>query len=125
MLTNNPLIRDYNLSCDVEYMEGPLLDVLLEAKRYIVDEKRTIHTHPLSSSIKPNETVYKTIILSSKNHPYIDLESLELIENAIDVHGKFQANFQTPNWSERILNDFALIDFDLIMSTLPRMTYAD
>lgn len=109
----------------MKYIEGSLLDVLEEVKRIIIEEKEVIHTHPLSSSLKPNETVYKTVVLSTKPQAYIDLDSLDLIEQAISVHEKFQQNFQTPQWPQRILEDFALIDYDLIMSTLPRLLYAN
>lgn len=124
IITNNPLIKKSNQKCPVEYLEADLLAVLKEAKNKIINDKEVMHTHPLSSSLKPNETVYKTIILSTNPNPCIDLDSLELIEQAIETHEKFQQNFSTPNWPKKVLDDFALIDYDLIMSTMPRLLYA-
>ena len=80
-----------------------------------------ILTHPLSGSIKPNETFYKSIIITTTTLDQIDIESLDLIDNAIEVYNKFIKDSKTPNWTERILDDFATIDLDLMENTLQRI----
>ena len=71
-------------------------------------------THPLMSSVKPNETPYRTICLSKDAMNQVDLQSLEIIEASIATTQKFLRDFNTPNWSKKILLDFQLIDSDLI-----------
>ena len=73
-------------------------------------------THPLSGSIKPNETPYKSIAV--KKEKDLDLLSLELISNAIEVYNKLQKDLKTPLWTKSILEDFMVIDLDLIKNAL-------
>ena len=44
--------------------------------------------------------------------------SLELIDNAVSVYEKLQHDLKTPMWIERILDDFRVIDLDLIKNAL-------
>lgn len=81
-------------------------------------------THPLSGSIKPNETFYKSIIITTTKQSQIDLESLEIIEQAITVYEKFIKDRATPNWLDSVLEDFATIDLDLMESTLQRIRFS-
>jgi hypothetical protein len=48
----------------------------------------------------------------------IDLESLEIIEESINTTEKFLHDFGIPKWSEKIMEDFKLIDYDLILNVL-------
>ena len=43
-----------------------------------------------------------------------------MIERAALVHEKFQKNQHTPEWPQSILDDFALIDLDLMQQALIR-----
>ena len=123
IVTNNKLVvRNYS-AYPILFVEGGIYNVLEKVKKAIVDQKKTLFTHPLSSSLKPNETVYKTIILSSTSGQYVDLGSLELIENAINVCDKFKKNSSTPVWPGKILDDFALIDYDLVNNIIPKIQY--
>ncbi|REC33543.1 hypothetical protein CF160_05345 [Enterococcus pseudoavium] len=105
----------------IDYIEGSYDQVLDKVKTLIIKEKLSLVTHPLSGSIKPNETYYKTIFISETTSQYIDIESLEYIESAIAVYEKFIKNKQRPNWSLAVLNDFAFVDFSIAQSTLDRM----
>ena len=44
--------------------------------------------------------------------------SLELIENAIEVYDRLQKDLKTPYWTDQILDDFMVIDLDLIKHAL-------
>ncbi len=57
----------------------------LDVLKYVRDrihEGHKLLTHPLSGSVKPNETVYKTIMISDKQE-VLDFDSLKLIEESI------------------------------------------
>lgn len=115
LITNNPLARD-ELQADHElvYVDGSFRDVL-----YAVRDKchvgHILLSHPLSGSVKPNETLYKTVMLSKKAGK-TDLESVMLIEKAIETAEKFAAVRR--NWREREKNDFQLVDLTLIQSAI-------
>ena len=122
IITNNPMVKE-KLG-EVSYVEGSYGDVLDEVKRQIIEKHVCLLSHPLSGSIKPNETYYKTIFAAETTSQYIDIESLEYIESAIAVYEKFIKNKQRPNWSLVVLKDFAFVDFYIAQSTLDRMGVA-
>lgn len=120
IITNNPMAREklegeYNL----QYIEGNTIEVFKKVRDYIHMNHRLL-THPLVSSIKPNEIPYRTVIISKNRDNNIDMESLSLIENSLNTTEKFFKDFGIPNWSEKILQDLQLIDFDIIHSAIKR-----
>lgn len=122
IVTNNPLVTEkFAEECPLDFVDGSYGDVLIEVNRQIIEEKVQLLSHPLSGSIKPNETYYKTIFISETNSQVIDLESLEYSESAMTVYEKFIQNKQRPNRSLAVLRDFALVDFYIAQSTLDRM----
>ncbi len=76
-------------------------------------------SHPLYSSVKPNETIYRTVIL--RKNDTLDINSLNLIEEAISTASKFKNNKNTPKWTQQILDDFQVIDLDIIKNTINRI----
>ena len=70
-------------------------------------------THPLSGSVKPNETPYKSILIAEERGD-VDLGSVALIENAIQACGKFE--FKSDRYKPEVYEDFQLIDCTLIES---------
>ena len=116
VITNNPKVKktleERNL-CAVEYLDVSLQELLIAVRNRIHLGCKLL-THPLSGSIKPNETCCKSIGLSEKNEKSVDYRSLELIEQAIYVCQKFPARF--PVLTERLREDFQLVDLTLILS---------
>lgn len=119
IITNNPMSRlTFKDKYVVEYVEeGAQLDVLKKARDYVHNGYRLL-THPLMGSVKPNETPYRTVCISKKPEKTVDLNSLEIIEQAIATTEKFLKDFNTPKWSEKILVDFQVIDLDLIVHAI-------
>ncbi|MEG1254188.1 GrdX family protein [Clostridium sp.] len=114
IVTNNPMSREkFMEKYQVEFIKGPQLDILKRVRDYIHKGNRLL-THPLMGSVKPNETPYRTVCVSLETMDKVDFQSLEIIENSIATTEKFLNDFNTPNWSEKILADFQLIDSDLI-----------
>ena len=93
------------------------MDVFVTSRDYI-HMGYALLTHPLSGSIKPNETPYKTIAISREKLNELDFNSLTLIENSIETAAKLLVNKQKKQWAESVLDDFKLIDFDLIRNAL-------
>ena len=114
IITNNPLVKEKYFDKDVEYYDVRYEDILQIVKNKIA-EGHKILTHPLSGSVKPKETPYKSIMITKKKNT-LDLESLSIIEDAIETTNKFVA--RPDKWTEKILDDFRLVDFTLIDSAM-------
>lgn len=116
IITNNQKVFDtYKDTWKIEYHEDYSLLKILECCRDQIHLGKKLLTHPLTGSVKPNETPFKSVMLSSDHGP-LDMESLSIIENAIEVTKKFLNNHEVKNWPQKILDDFRLIDFGLITS---------
>lgn len=116
IMTNNPLVRDrYRGQYSVEYQDGIYMDLLVRV-RDKVHAGHKLLTHPLSGSVKPNETPYKSVMISQKRGT-MDLESLSIIEEAIVTCRKFPVKYD--GLPQRVLEDFQLVDLTLIDSAIP------
>ena len=93
-------------------IDGGVADVFV-AVRDAVHLGARLVSHPLSGSLKPNETPYKSVALSTTQGQF-DEKSLHLIENAITTLAKFPKKNRV--YSERILQDYRVIDLDLMSS---------
>ncbi|MPN64641.1 hypothetical protein SDC9_212417 [bioreactor metagenome] len=71
--------------------------------------------HPLSGSVKPNESPYKSLILSTAPNA-LHMDSLTLIEGALQV--LYKLGIKHRDYPERALEDFRMIDLDLIGSAI-------
>ncbi len=117
IVTNNKLV-DSEFE-NVEYLEGcKYLEVLIYCRDKIHKGHKLL-THPLSGSVKPNETPYKSVVLSDEIGT-LDFESLDIIESAIATTKKFLNNSEVRNWPERILYDFQIIDLGLVKGALSK-----
>ncbi|KXB69804.1 MAG: GrdX family protein [Peptostreptococcus sp.] len=109
-LNSNKLNLEYQ---DITYIE------ILEKARDLIHKGYKLLTHPLYGSVKPNETLYRSVVLEEAEE--FDIQSLLLIEEAIVTAEKFKKNKMTPNWTESVKGDFRVIDFDLIKKTIDRI----
>lgn len=121
VITNNELVsEEYSDVYKVDYYpENDFLNVLTKTRDYI-HKGHELLTHPLTGSIKPNETPFKSIAVSLEPGT-LNLESVDIIEKAITVTQKFLNDARVRNWNEKVLNDFRLIDFNLIKSGIESM----
>lgn len=116
ILTNNPLVKErLGGQYSVEYAEGVYMDVLVRVRDKVHAGHRLL-THPLSGSVKPNETPYKSVMIEKKRGT-MDMESLSIIEEAIVACRKFPVKYE--GLPQRVLDDFKLVDLTLIESALP------
>lgn len=123
IITNNSLCRDkYQELLPVEYLEGKgYMDVLLTVRDYIQKGWR-LETHPMTGSLKPNQTPYKSIMVSDLPLDQEEFYSQEMtIENSILSCQKFLEIKQTPDWSEEIRKDFMIVDLSLIEGAIQKV----
>ena len=118
IITNNASVYEtYHETIKIEYLEtAKFLDVLTNC-RDRVHKGAKLLTHPLTGSVKPNETPFKSIMMTEEVGA-LDVDSLTMIESSIEVTNKFLNNSEIKEWPERILDDFRLIDFRLIRSAI-------
>lgn len=118
LITNNYNVYErYRDSMDITYDENFSYLEILEYTRDKVHQGHELLTHPLSGSIKPNETPYKSILIS-KRIDKLDFSSLNIIEESIKTTEKFLNNKITPDWTEKVLEDFRVIDLSLIENVI-------
>lgn len=119
LITNNPKFIEENLKdIEIEYLDMSYIDILRKIRDY-VHENWEIVTHPLYGSVKPNETIYRTIVIKEKNS--LDITSVNLISDAILTFKKFRNNREVPQWTDRVKDDFSVIDHDLIINAINRI----
>ncbi len=118
LITNNlKVAEDFSKGNEMVYLEkASYLDVLNQA-RDLIHKNHELLTHPLTGSVKPNETPFKSLAVSEKATSF-NMQSLEIIENAIETTEKLLNDCKVREWPERILDDFRLIDYNLIRSGL-------
>lgn len=118
IITNNSKVYEkYKDDYKIYYKECSFREILLYI-RDRVHEGYTLLTHPLSSSIKPNETPYKSVLISDYKKS-LDYKSLMIIENAILTYDKFKKDKDyTIKLTDRIIDDFKIVDLSIIENAI-------
>ncbi len=121
LVTNNEYVYEkYKDTQEVVFLEGQKYLDVLEYVRLKLHAGHKLLSHPLSGSIKPNETPYKSIIISKEKYE-LDIQGTLILEEAIGTAIKFQEIKATPNWKESILDDFRVIDLSLMENVIDRL----
>lgn len=111
VVTNNPLVTEcLPPAYAVEYQAVSHRELLVRVRDLVYSGHR-LYTHPLSGSVKPNETPYKSVLVSKKPLG-MEAEEAMIISDSIAVFDKFPPiRRELP---ERVLRDFRLIDYTLL-----------
>ena len=113
LITNNPLVEvQYKDKMKVEYIDTDLSGIL-EKVRDLIHKGHRLLTHPLMGSVKPNESPYKTVLISNDSMT-TDLQSVTIIEECIIASNKFIPKVIP----EQYLNDLQTVDLSLIRTAL-------
>lgn len=114
IFTNNPLVAEKYAKVTTK-ISGSVYDIFILGRDHIHQGARLIN-HPLCGSVKPNESPYKTLLLSKTEGKELDMFSLQLIEGAFQVLKKLPVK-HIP-YTERMLEDYQVIDLDLVDSAI-------
>lgn len=114
IVTNNDKVyKKFKDDYSIYYKECSFREILFYIRDRI-HEGHLLLTHPLSSSIKPNETPYKSVLISD-DIKELDYKSLMIIENAIMTYDKFKKDKDfTVELTDRIIDDFKMVDLSII-----------
>ncbi len=114
IITNNPLvIAKYEQACQI--IKGDTNDIFLEARKLVHLGAKLIN-YPLSGSIKPNQSPYKSLIVAEAKGIGLDYKSLQSLEAALETVAKLPKTNMAI--SGAIAEDFQVIDLDLLQSAL-------
>lgn len=116
ILTNNPLVvkclgNEYKIRFE---QDATYRGILVEA-RDMVYAGHALYTHPLSGSVKPNETPYKSIVLSDVPKKF-DTDMAAIMGESVQAFDKFTPRNRV--LTEKLLKDFQLIDYTLLCGAL-------
>lgn len=117
-MTNNPMLTKKEFP-ELEYYQTDILGLFQLIETEIQSGNRLL-SHPLTGSIRPDITPYKTVLLSSKKEE-IDVFSLRLIREAIRYTKDLYKLRKTPLyqcWGKEAQKDFQMIDLSLIRQGL-------
>jgi len=98
----------------IDFQNENYMHVLKSTRDYI-HRGHTLLTHPLAGSVKPNETPYKSIMITTEKKR-LNLESVKIIEESIYTCEKFVTT--TKNGHLKRLTDFQYIDCSLIENAI-------
>lgn len=123
LVTNNGLcFEKYQNRVKVDYLEdGSYLDVLVKVRDYVQKGYR-IETHPMAGSIKPNQTPFRTVLVSDEKMDGNEMIENELmIEDAVLMTRKFLSDHPVRDWEKSIVRDFGQVDLELISGAIDRI----
>ncbi len=103
---------------DVIFLEG-YREVLIKSRDLIYAGHKLL-THPQASSLKPNQTPYRSVLLYGEKAS-LDEESVMLIEKAIENFDKWQDIRKTPEYNPKIADDYKTIDLSVIENIIPKL----
>ena len=114
IVSNNPQVAaKYPQHTGV--IKGGVADVY-NAARNQIHQGAVLINHPLAGSIKPNQSPYRSLVVSTDSNGVVDFDSLSLIENALITLRKLPVlNYIH---SEDVLADFQVIDLDLLEAAI-------
>ena len=114
IITNNDRVYEkYKKEMQVILLDS-YEDVLIKT-RDMVYNRHILLTHPQASSLKPNQTPYRSVVVYPKGEED-NMKDIMLIEKCIETYRQWQEIAPTPkNYAEKVANDFKTIDLSVIL----------
>lgn len=121
LITNNNKVFDkYRKILDCIFLEK-YEEVLIKARDLVYD-KHILLTHPQASSLKPNQTPYRSILVYPKEEND-NTKDIMLIEKCIEVFNQWQNIARTPErYEDKVAEDFKTIDLSVVDNIMPRLS---
>ncbi len=115
IITNNyRVVEAFDANYDLEFVDGEYCDVLKKVRNYI-HQGYILLSHPLSGSIKPGETPFKSIMVTKGEDGF---KSETLISDAINIAERMIAEGKIKEYTDKLIDDFSLVDYDVISSAI-------
>lgn len=120
LVTNNDrVLKKYKDTMKVLF-EGSYEEVLIKVRDLVYD-RYVLLTHPQASSLKPNQTPYRSIIVYPGGQED-NTKDVLLIEKCLETYYRWQEIAPTPQkYEEQVAKDFKTIDLSVIDNVIPRI----
>ena len=120
IVTNNDKVyekyKDMLTVCLLETHE----EVLIRVRDMVYDGHKLL-THPQATSLKPNQTPYRSVIVYPKGEED-NMEDILLIEKCVEVFRKWQDIAPLPKaYPAQVKEDFKTIDLSVVDGVIPRI----
>lgn len=120
LVTNNDrAYRKYKDDMEVVLL-GSYRDVLIKVRDLVYD-RHILLTHPQASSLKPNQTPFRSVMVYPKGEED-NTKDIMLIEKCIETFEQWQEIAPTPDhYQKNVEEDFKTIDLSVIENIVPRL----
>ena len=120
LITNNEkVVEKYNKKLKCIFLEE-YEEVLIKVRDLVYD-RHLLLTHPQASSLKPNQTPYRSVVVYPSEGKD-NTKDIMLIEKCIEVFNQWQDIAPTPKTYEiKVAEDFKTIDLSIVDNIIPRM----
>ena len=120
IVTNNSkVVEKFSSMATIEFVET-YEDVLLKVRDLVYD-KHILLTHPQAGSLKPNQTLYRSVIVYPKGEDD-NVDSIMMIDKCIQVYNEWQEIAKSPAaYDEKVADDFKTIDLSIVENVIPRI----
>ena len=120
MLTNNDKVVDKFGNTIKCIMCKDYEEVMIKTRDMVYAGHKLL-THPQASSLKPNQTLYRSIIIYPKEGED-NTEDILLIEKCVETFRQWQDIAKSPeSYPENVADDFKTIDLSVIENVIPRI----
>ncbi len=125
LVTNNSLCYEtYKDRYELCYLpDASYLEILRQARDFI-HQGYLLITHPISGSLKPNQTPYRTVVLAKESmEDKVPCQDILQIESSIESCEKFLKQRDLPEWPEDIKHDFKTLDLSFVKGALEKVSF--
>lgn len=121
LITNNDRVYEkYKDQLTVILLDS-YKEVLIKVRDMVYD-RHVLLTHPQASSLKPNQTPYRSVVVYPKGAEEDNTKDVMLIEKCIQVYEEWQDIAPTPEkYADKVANDFKTIDLSVVDNIIPRI----
>ena len=120
LVTNNDRVYErYKDITNVILMDS--YEAVLIKVRDLVYNRHLLLTHPQASSLKPNQTLYRSIAVYPKGKED-NMKDIMLIEKCLEVYYQWQEIAPSPkSYTPKVDNDVKTIDLSVVDEFMPRI----
>lgn len=121
LITNNDRVYDKYKDITNVILLDTYEQVLVKARDMVYD-RHTLLTHPQASSLKPNQTPYRSVVVYPKGDED-NTKDILLIEKCLETFRQWQEIAPTPaRYEDKVADDFKTIDLSVIDNIIPRIS---
>jgi len=118
IISNNPLVDTIN-NISIIQVEGSSIQVLSAAMNHAAEGYHLL-SHPLASSVKPNQNPYRSVLLAKKMGA-VDLSSLKILHLALIKTEEILHESWACDQCSRYADDYQFLDYSLMKNAVESM----